>query len=139
MDSDNLAALAPFAKATVEDVELHLLFGGSPGEGRVTIVEQDLPVKHTFTEGEYHRELWRPAGTLLIGHRHKTDHECRLLSGRLNVFSEGKVVRYRAGDIWHAKAGSRKATYCPDDCTLNRKHFEHSLHLKGRRTNGRSE
>ena len=118
MPSDALSVLRDSSPLAAADaVEAHLLSGGSPGEGRVTLVTDDLQVKNTFLPGEYHRELWRPAGTLLIGHKHKTDHECRLLSGRLNVYSEGRVTRYRAGDVWQAKAGFRKATYCPDDCS----------------------
>lgn len=116
MSTDALSILRNEPLDAANLVEAHLLAGGSPGEGRVTILTDDLPVKHTFTAGEYHRELWRPPGTLLIGHLHKTDHECRLLSGRLNVYSEGKVVKHKAGDVWQAKAGFRKATYCPDDC-----------------------
>ena len=71
---------------------------------------------HHFGPGVYAREVWRPAGTFIIGHAHKTAHLNVVVSGRLNVFMDGKVVQRKAGDVFMSEAGVRKMTYCPADC-----------------------
>ena len=116
LSENNFVSLAARGNLGVDAVEAHLLSGGSPGEGRITILEEDLPVVNEFYPGLYVRSLWRPPGTLIIGHKHRTAHMCELKTGRLNVFSDGNVVRHKAGDRWAARAGTRKATYVPDDC-----------------------
>ena len=111
-----MCVLAEYVGDGIEQIEQHLLAGGNPGAGRVALQPGDLPEVNHFYPGLYARELWRPAGTFIIGHKHKTVHECRLLKGRLNVFADGKVTHRKAGDVWIASAGGRKATYCPLDC-----------------------
>ena len=74
-------------------------------------------LREWLAPGVYCREVWRPAGTFIIGHAHKTSHLNAITTGRINVFMDGKVVQHKAGDVFMSEAGVRKMTYCPADCT----------------------
>lgn len=52
----------------------------------------DCPVLHHFGPGVYIREVRMPAGSLILGHRHKHKHTNILVSGRLKFLNEGGEV-----------------------------------------------
>jgi hypothetical protein len=47
------------------------------------------PLKHSFADGIYVREIFIPAGTYIVGKIHKHQHPNFLLSGTVNVITEG--------------------------------------------------
>jgi hypothetical protein len=113
----------PESETDIERAEAALLEGVQP----VTFL------KHHFAPGIYIREIWMPAGSMILGHRHKTDH--------LNVITQGKVLVRAEGELrlidakgpapvtFRSGTGVRKALYLledttwltvhvnPDDCT----------------------
>lgn len=48
---------------------------------------------HRFARGLYAREIMIPAGTLLVGKRHRTQHLNVISAGRIRVWAEGESVR----------------------------------------------
>ena len=48
------------------------------------------PLKHTFADGIYVREITIPKGTCGVGKIHKHDHPNFLLKGKVKVITEGK-------------------------------------------------
>lgn len=48
----------------------------------------DCPVKHTFADGMYIREIFMPSGTLITSLVHKTKHPYFVLKGKVSVYSE---------------------------------------------------
>ena len=68
----------------------------------------DYPVQHHFQPGCYLREILMPAGEIIIGHRHKTEHLNIILTGRARVWMEGEVREVRAGDVIKSAPGVRK-------------------------------
>lgn len=56
----------------------------APGE-----VLEDFPVIHRFTPGMYVREIFMPAGSIIVSRTHKTEHPFVVSQGRLAVFIEG--------------------------------------------------
>lgn len=46
------------------------------------------PTKHRFTPGLYIRELFMPAGYLITGEKHRTEHPYVVLRGRALVYNE---------------------------------------------------
>ena len=46
------------------------------------------PLKHTFSDGIYVREIMIPAGTVLTGKIHKHEHPNFLMKGSVEVFTE---------------------------------------------------
>lgn len=81
----------------------------------VDISDDILPLTHTFSEGIYAREIFMPAGTIVVGHVHNTTH--------LNIVSTGKALLYLGNDIVELKApftfeslaGMRKILYIVED------------------------
>lgn len=51
--------------------------------------EMDFPLKHTFTDGAYARQMTLPAGGLIIGKIHKHAHLNFVMRGRVTVFTPG--------------------------------------------------
>jgi hypothetical protein len=47
-----------------------------------------FPLKHSFAEGVYVREIFLPAGCVLTGKIHKHSHPNFLMSGKVEVFTE---------------------------------------------------
>lgn len=78
----------------------------------------DLPLKHTFTDGIYVREIFNPAGALITTKIHKIEHPFVLLKGRISTYipeDGGKVQHIIAPYIGVTKAGTRRVIYAHED------------------------
>jgi hypothetical protein len=62
----------------------------------------DCPVKHTFINGLYMREIVNPAGSLIVTKIHKTQHAFAVM--------EGEALIYHDGEMHHVKAPYRGIT-----------------------------
>ncbi len=78
--------------------------------------EASMPVHHRFTPGVYTRTIHMPAGCVVIGHLHRTQHENVILSGRAIVVMNGERVEVQAGDAIVSEAGVRKVLFIEEDC-----------------------
>lgn len=88
-------------------------------EGLRFITEADVVTQHFFAPHLYARALTRPAGALIIGHRHRTEHLNILLKGKLRVHMDGEVREITGPSLpFISKAGCRKATYAVEESTL---------------------
>jgi len=76
----------------------------------------ECPVTHHFAPGQYIREIFIPAGTLLTSALHKTEHPFVVAMGRIVVVSEteGRVV-YQAPHVGITKPGTRRALFAETD------------------------
>lgn len=84
------AALAAVPKAPTRDQILRL-------QSAIAVMPQvDLPPEHTFGPGFYVRTIRIPAGTVLVGKIHKTEHLFVLSEGILEVATEDGVARLEA-------------------------------------------
>jgi hypothetical protein len=103
--------------AIADQLEERLL--AAPVPGMRTITADDLPAEHFFAPGLYARSLFRPAGTLIVGHAHRHSHLAIVLHGRLRVLVDGKV-REIVGPSkpFLTEGGVRKATFAMEDTTL---------------------
>ena len=71
----------------------------------------DCKEKHYFGPGLYVREVTMPAGAVIVGKPHKTEHLCVMLQGHMRVKGEdGEVVELKAPTTFVAKPG-RKVAY----------------------------
>ncbi len=103
-----------------------VLLSGNAGPGRRLLREDDMITGHFFAPGLYARSLTRKAGTIIVGHRHKTEHMNILLHGRLRIFSNGNVVELIGPSLpFVTPAGTRKATLALEDSTLITFHPTH--------------
>ena len=85
-------------------------------EGRLLDLPQlEMPLTHRFAPGVYLREIFMPAGAIVIGQQHKTEHFNIVVSGKLNVMINGKVERLEAPCIFKSGVDVRKVLYILED------------------------
>lgn len=75
----------------------------------------DLPLKHTFAPGSYAREIFLPAGCLVVGKIHKHAHLNIVTRGLVTVVTEFglKEIDAREAPVtFTSDAGSKRALYC---------------------------
>jgi hypothetical protein len=74
----------------------------------------DIPVEHIFSAGVYIRQVTIPAGTLVMGKRHRNATCNILLKGKLAVyFDETKSpVVIEGPAIFTSEPGAKKFAYC---------------------------
>ena len=78
----------------------------------------EMPVTHRFAPGVYAREIFMPAGdagSLVLGHEHKTEHFNIVLTGRALVSMDGKTEEIVAPCIFKSGKGVRKALLIIED------------------------
>jgi len=72
---------------------------------------------HHFSPGIYIREIFMPAGMLVIGAQHKTRHFNVILKGRARVFMDGKVHEIQAPCTIESGVDVRKVLLILEDMT----------------------
>ena len=68
----------------------------------------EIPVEHLFADGMYARKITIPAGTVLTGKVHRTDHINVMLSGDIEVWTEQGMKRLVGPQVFVAKAGTKR-------------------------------
>jgi hypothetical protein len=83
-----------------------------------------MPLKHYFLPGVYIREIFMPAGTFVIGKKHKTQHFNIVLQGEVALIGEGGVKEViTAPHTFISNAGVQKALYIYRDCVWQTVHL----------------
>lgn len=79
-------------------------------EGKLfSCVQPVCPLEHFFAPGVYVRKITMPAGAVILGHEHKTEHLNIVQSGEAEVVIDGKPRRITGPCVFTSKAGVRKA------------------------------
>lgn len=87
------------------------------GHRLAELPQQELPLTHHFSPGIYLREIFMPAGTVVIGKIHKTEHFNIILAGAcLIVHGDGRREELRAPYTFVSQAGVQKVLYILEDC-----------------------
>jgi len=73
------------------------------------------PLKHTFCEGYYVREISARANQFIISKIHKFDHPYFLMKGECCVMTEEGPVRIKAPYYGITKAGTKRVVYVNSD------------------------
>lgn len=76
----------------------------------------ECPVTHSFAPDVYLREIFMPAGTVVIGHEHKTEHLNIILSGKVRVIMGDEVHEMEAPCTFVSGAGVQKIVNVLEDC-----------------------
>ena len=71
----------------------------------------ECPLKHNFAPGVYMREITMPAGSLIIGHEHLTEHFNVVLTGKARVMIDGVIEDLIAPCYFISKPNVRKVLY----------------------------
>ena len=77
-----------------------------------------VPVVHRFAKGLYWREIFAPAGTIVIGHEHKHEHFAIILKGSCLIAVGGEFRLLQAPNRFVGQPGSRKVAYVVEDMTF---------------------
>jgi hypothetical protein len=78
--------------------------------------QTDCPVTHHFAPGVYLREIFMPAGLVVIGKIHKTEHLNIIERGRCAIrHDDGSVEVLAAPLTFVSKAGVQKVLYILED------------------------
>ena len=74
------------------------------------------PVKHTFADGCYIREIFNPAGSVLVTKIHKKEHPFFLMKGKMSILTENGVKTVQAPHNGVTPPGTKRVIYCNEDC-----------------------
>ena len=76
------------------------------------------PVKHSFADGCYIREIFNPAGELLVTKIHKKEHPFFLMKGKMSILTEDGVKHVQAPHHGITKPGTKRIIYTHTDCVF---------------------
>jgi hypothetical protein len=71
--------------------------------------------KHTFHAGMYCREVWRPAGVLVVGKIHKKEHFYLIVSGTVAITTDEGVKSVTGPHLLCSTPGTKRAVYAETD------------------------
>lgn len=99
----------------ITDLQEDMISGGA-------LVGKELhdlnPVKHTFAGGCYVREIFNPAGLLLMTKIHKKEHPFFLMKGKMSILTEDGVKVVEAPYSGVTQPGTKRAIYTHEDCVF---------------------
>jgi hypothetical protein len=70
---------------------------------------------HTFHAGMYCREVWRPAGVLVVGKVHKKEHFYLIVSGTVAITTDDGVQLVTGPHLLCSTPGTKRAVYAETD------------------------
>ena len=98
-----------------------------PDENKVEI---DSLTTHYFADGIYLRQLFIPAGVMVVGKIHRTDHLTIICSGTVRVTTDNGVEEITGPAVFRTGIGAKKAAFAITDCVIMNPHPTHETDLK---------
>jgi len=77
--------------------------------------QYEPPTEHLFHGGMYCRQVWRPAGCLIVGKVHKKEHFYMIVSGTVKVTTDNGVETLTGPMLLCSKPGTKRAVYAETD------------------------
>lgn len=81
-------------------------------------IEKHNPLKHTFADGLYIREVFNPANEILVTKIHKKQHAYFLLKGTMSILTEDGVKKISAPYYGITEPGTKRVIYTHTDCVF---------------------
>lgn len=82
----------------------------------VKLPQYQPDTKHYFHGGMYCREVFRPAGVLVVGAVHKQEHFYMIVSGTVQITDgEGNAQEVTGPHLFLSKPGTKRAVYAVTD------------------------
>ena len=85
------------------------------GDGKSVVHSDNFPMKHTFADGIYVRQMDMKAGSVVVGAIHNHLHVWFLLAGHLTVATEESVEEFISPCYVLASPGSIRVIYAMED------------------------
>ena len=76
------------------------------------------PVKHTFAGGCYIREIFNPAGLILVTKIHKKEHPFFLMKGKMSILTEDGAKTIQAPHNGVTPPGTKRVIFTHEDCVF---------------------
>lgn len=92
--------------------------------------EANCPLKHHFAPGAYGREIFIPAGSLVVGKIHKHAHLNMLMKGRVSVATEEGVKHLEAPLTMVSPPGTKRVVYAHEDTVWVTVHLTNETDLE---------
>lgn len=83
----------------------------------------EIETNHHFGGGIYEREIFVPAGSLITGKVHLSEHLAKLTKGTMTIFADGETVTITAPCTLTGKPGIKRLGYAHDDCVFSNFHI----------------
>jgi len=77
--------------------------------------QYEAPTEHLFHGGMYCRQVWRPAGCLIVGKVHKKEHFYMVVFGTVVVTTDDGVKRITGPQLLCSSPGTKRAVYAETD------------------------
>lgn len=87
------------------------------------------PLKHSFGDGCYVREVFNPAGELIVTKIHKYSHPFFLLKGEMTIMDADGERRIVAPHYGITKANTKRIIYAHTDCVFVTVHVTNSTDI----------
>ena len=88
------------------------------------------PLKHSFADGCYIREVFNPAGELLVTKIHKKKHPYFLMKGTMSILTENGVEKISAPHNGITIPGTKRIIYTHTDCVFITVHVTDKTNLE---------
>tara|TARA_R110001592_G_scaffold55619_1_gene169832 strand:- start:1547 stop:2068 length:522 start_codon:yes stop_codon:yes gene_type:complete len=85
----------------------------TPGEDKIANAVN--PLKHTFADGLYIREIFMPKGQIISTGIHKKEHPYFILKGDISVLTSEGIKRIKAPHNGITKPGTKRLIYMHED------------------------
>jgi len=82
------------------------------------LVSSGNPLKETFLDRQYIREIFNPAGQILVTKIHKVEHPFFLLQGEMSIITEKGEEHISAPYYGITAVGTKRIIYTHTDCTF---------------------
>jgi hypothetical protein len=89
-----------------------------------------FPLKHSFADGMYVREITVPAGMLIVTKTHKFAHPVFLLQGEVSVLDTTGVKRIKAPCSFITPAGTKRICFTHSDVVWTTVHKTDKTNLE---------
>ena len=99
-------ALVKLTRQKIESLEKQLLNNDHPSIVRGNT--NSFPLKHSFSDGVYIREMFMKKDSIVIGKLHKYSHTWFLMQGEIMVATDQGTKVYIAPCYVNARAGSKR-------------------------------
>ena len=95
-----------------------------------TMPQFDFPVRHSFSEGVYLREMFMPADTGVVGKRHRHRHAFVLMFGDISIMANGEVLRIQGPHVIDSEPGAKRAIYAHAPSAMMTVHLTNETNLE---------
>ena len=77
--------------------------------------QYEPPTEHVFHGGMYCRQVWRPAGCLIVGKVHKKEHFYMIVSGTVKVTTDNGLQTITGPMLLCSTPGTKRAVFAETD------------------------